>query len=162
MSKILSLFGGFKIWGKIFLITVFIKKEQNFLGVFQNSKQIHMPKISDREAFLIELNDILRILAMYDEEHTESFKEVYDVYVGIQLSRYMNPRNVIPKSRSLMDLLLAYEDHQFKVIATKSSFLAALNMIESNPVFCEMNSLYSTSHQYYFYLFEYLYQSSNI
>ena len=96
-----------------------------------------MPKISDREAFLIELNDILRIFAMYDEEHTESFKEVYDVYVGIQLSRYMNPRNVIPKSRSLMDLLLAYEDHQFKVIArmTKSSFLAVLNMIESNPVF---------------------------
>jgi hypothetical protein len=130
--------GGFQNLGQNFnLITVFIKKEQNFLGVFQNSKQIHMPKRSDREAFLIELNDILRILAMYNEEHTESFKELYDVYVGIQLSRYMNPRNVIPKSRSLMDLLLAYEDHQFKVIArmTKSSFLAVLNMIESNPVF---------------------------
>ena len=80
---------------------------------------------------------MVRILAIYDEENTEEFQKVLNMYSHLCSTRFFIQREVIPESSSMMNIMWDYEDKEFKQIArmSKLSFLGLLNLIEEHAVF---------------------------
>lgn len=96
-----------------------------------------MPKRSDRKEMLLELDNMLRVLAIYDDDNTEEFQEVLKMYAQLYSTRFFIEREVIPKSSSMIDIMWHYADKEFKQIArmNKSTFIGLLNLIENHAVF---------------------------
>ena len=96
-----------------------------------------MPKSSERREILLELDNMLQILAIYDEENTEQFQEVFNLYAQLSLTRFFTKREFIPKSNSMINLMWQYSDKEFKQIArmTKASLIGLLNLIEDHKIF---------------------------
>ena len=96
-----------------------------------------MPKISDRERLLSELDGVLSSLALFGEEKSIFLKEIFNIYTGLRSSRCLNPNESIAKSGSMLDLVWQYSDKDFKIIArmSKVSFMSILCMIKDDPVF---------------------------
>ena len=93
-----------------------------------------MPFKSDRATLINELEQLLRLMIADD---ASEFEEIMDIYVAVTGSRYMSERSYVPKSRSLVDVIMQFSDREFKVIARcdKSSFIRLVEMIEDHPVF---------------------------
>ena len=73
-----------------------------------------MPKRSDRKEMLLELDNMLRVLAIYDDDNTEEFQEVLKMYAQLYSTRFFIEREVIPKSSSMIDIMWHYADKEFK------------------------------------------------
>ena len=96
-----------------------------------------MPKRSDRREMLYELDNMVRLLAIYDEENTEQFQELLDMYAHLSSTWYFSEREVIPKSCYMMDIIWEYKDKEFKQIArmSKLSFINLFSLIENHELF---------------------------
>ena len=84
-----------------------------------------MPFKSDRATLINELEQLLRLMIADD---ASEFEEIMDIYVAVTESRYMSERSYVPKSRSLVDVIMQFSDRDFKVIRL-------VEMIEDHPVF---------------------------
>ena len=108
-----------------------------------------MPTQSDREILIAELNDVLRLFAIYDEDKSERFKELFDLLGAITNTRYLYPRVIVPKTTALVELMGVFEDKEFKVLArmSKQAFFRVLMLIEQHSIF-QNNSKHSQAPVY--------------
>jgi len=96
-----------------------------------------MPVKSERSTLIAELENLLRHMIIEGDDKSSEFIEIMDIYVSITGSRYLNERTVIPKTRALVEVMLQFEEREFKVLARcdKASFIRLVEMIEDHPVF---------------------------
>jgi hypothetical protein len=73
-----------------------------------------MPTSSYREQTLSDINTILWTLIVNDEEESEEFADMTDLYVAVESHRFLNARSTIPQSKALTILLLQYGDSDFR------------------------------------------------
>ena len=67
-----------------------------------------MPKQSEREILLRDLDGFIRTLCIYGEENSNLFNEILQIYAELDATRYLNSRETIPKSDGLMRLMLQF------------------------------------------------------
>jgi hypothetical protein len=108
-----------------------------------------MPTQSDREILIAELNDVLRLFAIYDEDKSERFKELFDLLGAITNTRYLYPRVIVPKTTALVELMSVFEDKEFEVLArmSKQAFFRVVMLIEQHSIF-QNNSKHSQAPVY--------------
>jgi hypothetical protein len=98
-----------------------------------------MPKSSEREMLLNDLNHILMILAIEGKEDEPEFKEILDLIVQIERNRYLDQKNFrsIPKSTWIKDNLMNLLDKESSNITrmSKMSFLILLELIKDHEIF---------------------------
>lgn len=97
-----------------------------------------MPKISERKALLKSLDSCLMVMAMYDEDGTDDFEEIYEIAAQLSLTRYLYGRDfVIPKNKTMNDMLWLYPRKEFRQMCrmNKNSFVRLLRLIENHQVF---------------------------
>lgn len=94
-----------------------------------------MPRVSDRQFLLNELDHMIKILAIYDEE--EEIEELLEVRAFMASCRYLDLRKHIRKNRSMNEMLWFYGEREFKQVVRmkKDSFLKLLNLISDDEVF---------------------------
>ena len=64
-----------------------------------------MPRVSERQKLIYELDLMIKVLASYDEEETCEFKELLDIKGMLESSRFINFKTIIEKNRSMRYLL---------------------------------------------------------
>jgi len=108
-----------------------------------------MPRFSQREILIKEIDNLLKFMVMTDKDDTEDFEEIIDIRVSLEFVRYIDLRKYETKKLSLNHLLLSYTDDAFKQIVRmdKKSFLRILRLIAPNPVFHKL--MYNRFKQYY-------------
>jgi len=96
-----------------------------------------MPKVSERESLLKEIDASLKLMAMLDDDETEDFEELMEVRACLEDVRYVDLRKYETKKRSMNDLLWSYTDASFRqtVRMDKASFLGLLQLISPHEVF---------------------------
>ena len=73
-----------------------------------------MPRISDRQALLDELDDMVKVLAIWDDD--EDIDELLDIRACILSCRYFNLRSHIRKNKSMNEMLWFYDDREFRQV----------------------------------------------
>ena len=96
-----------------------------------------MPRLSDRQALIHELDDALRWLVMNDEEETEDFNDVIETRELVELTRFLNLRDYVQKNKTMPYMLWEYSDRDFKqaVRMKKASFVKLVELIEGDRIF---------------------------
>lgn len=96
-----------------------------------------MPKTSERQELLREMDLVMKVMAGDDADETEDFEEVAEMRELIESVRYLNLRDHIDKNKELPDLLWQYSDRDFRqaVRMNKDSFQRLVQLIETDPVF---------------------------
>jgi len=71
------------------------------------------------------------------DDKSADVSEFMDMYEAVTGSRYLNERTTVPKTKALLDVLLQFEEREFKVLARceKASFIRLVELIEDHPVF---------------------------
>ena len=71
------------------------------------------------------------------DDKSADFSDIMDIYEAVTGSRYLNERTTIPKTRALLDVVMQFDDREFKVLARceKASFVRMVELIEDHPVF---------------------------
>ena len=92
-----------------------------------------MPRISDRQHLIRELDDMIKILAMWEEE----IEELLDIKACLESCRYFNLRSHIRKNRTMNEMLWFYGDREFKQVVRmkKESFMKLVNLISDDESF---------------------------
>ena len=85
---------------------------------FQIQTLVAMPVKSERAFFIAELEGLLRQMILEDDDKSTEFAEIMEIYEAVTGSRYLNQRTTIPKTRALLDVLLHFEDREFKVLTS--------------------------------------------
>lgn len=103
-----------------------------------------MPVYSERHLLIKCFKRILKILILDGKEDTADFREILASFYDIQACRYLNPREPIPQSDGLRNLLHHFPDNTFKqmVRCSKENFVRIIDLIKDDPVF-HNNSLFS-------------------
>lgn len=101
-----------------------------------------MPKISERQVLLAELDNILKMLAIFGDENTEDADEILELKAFVYCSRFINLRQHVRKNKAMNELLWSYGEREFKQLVRmkKSSFLKLLGIISKNPIFGQPDS----------------------
>ena len=96
-----------------------------------------MPVKSERATLIAELEGLLRHMILEGDDKSTELGEIMDIYEAVAGSRYLNERATIPKTRALLDVLLQFEEREFKVMTRcdKASFVHLVELIEDHPVF---------------------------
>ena len=96
-----------------------------------------MPKISERQALMKELNYVIKMMAMWDDDDTSEAEEISDICALLQSTRFINLREHVRKNKSMNEMLWHYGERDFKQIVRmkKDSFLRLLNLIADDPIF---------------------------
>jgi hypothetical protein len=96
-----------------------------------------MPVKSERATLIAEVENLLRHMIIEGDDKSSEFTEMMEIYESLTGSRYLNERIVIPKTRALVEVMLQFDEREFKVLARcdKSSFVRLVEMIEDHPVF---------------------------
>ena len=82
-----------------------------------NQTHLTMPVKSERATLIAELENLLRHMIIEGDDKSSEFIEIMDIYESITGSRYLNERAVIPKTRALVEVMLQFEEREFKVLA---------------------------------------------
>jgi hypothetical protein len=67
-----------------------------------------MPKISERQALIKELNSVLKVMSMWDDDDTSDAEEIFDICALLQSTRFINLRQHVRKNKSMNELLWHY------------------------------------------------------
>lgn len=96
-----------------------------------------MPKRSSRDVFLEDIELKLMMMVLDDEDESEEFWELVEIADMTEKYRYLIPREPIPKTQAIRDLLYEFPDSQFRQICRcdKRTFVSILNMISQHPIF---------------------------
>ncbi len=84
-----------------------------------------MPTISTRARLLKDVSELIHNMIYFDDDQTEDFEEICEVYCEMESCRFIEGRMNVPKSRAMIDLLLCYGDRDFRqeVRFSKQSFV---------------------------------------
>ena len=84
-----------------------------------------MPVKSERATLIAEVDNLLRHIIIEGDDKSSEFTEIMEIYESLTGSRYLNERTVIPKTRALVEVMLQFDEREFKVLARcdKSSFV---------------------------------------
>jgi len=96
-----------------------------------------MPKVSDRQRTLKQLDKLIKMMAMCGEDGTPEFDELLDLKVQLLSLRYMNLKQHVAKNKSMNEMLWSYQDREFKQIVRmkKDSFVQLVVILQENPIF---------------------------
>jgi hypothetical protein len=96
-----------------------------------------MPAISDRAKLLQELDYVLIVLAADGKEESADFQEILEIRYILSQSRCLNPKNTVPKSTALEQMMFQYSDREFRIIARcdKASFIRLAGDLENSAVY---------------------------
>lgn len=96
-----------------------------------------MPRLSERQALIDDIESILKELAIHGDEKTADFSELFDLRASLDEARYLNLRKHIKKNRSMNDMLWTYSDKDFRqaVRMDKTSFVKIVELIKNHDVF---------------------------
>jgi hypothetical protein len=96
-----------------------------------------MPRLSERQALIDDVESILKEMAINGDENTADFSEMMELRASLEETRYLNLRRHVRKNRSMNDMLWSYSDKDFRqaVRMDKSSFVRIVELIKNHPVF---------------------------
>jgi hypothetical protein len=102
-----------------------------------------MPRSTDRACLLKDLENLIRMMMLFDDDKTEDFEDMMELYSVISGSRYIQQRTKFPKSIAFCNGIFDYPDASFRTIArcTKDTFLRLLHIVQDHPIF-QNNSLH--------------------
>ena len=71
------------------------------------------------------------------DDKSADVSEFMDMYEAVTGSRYLNERTTVPKTKALLDVLLQFEEREFKVLARceKAWSIRLVELIKDHPVF---------------------------
>ena len=94
-----------------------------------------MPKVSDRQRTLKQLDKLIKMMAMCGEDGTPEFDELLDLKVQSLSLRYMNLKQHVAKNKSMNEMLWSYQDREFKQIVRmkKDSFVQLVVICKKIP-----------------------------
>jgi hypothetical protein len=75
-----------------------------------------MPIYSERQLLLKASKRIIRLLILDGKEGSQEFNEIFTLFVDMESSCYLNPRDPIPQSDGIRRLLQQFPDGTFKQI----------------------------------------------
>lgn len=96
-----------------------------------------MPRQSERQHLLISFDRILRQLAMNDEEESEDFDEILELFMLLRSTRFMYSKQPRLKNTSMRKMLFHWHEAAFRqeIRMTKPSFVRLIELLEDNPIF---------------------------
>jgi hypothetical protein len=96
-----------------------------------------MPKTSERQELILQLETVLRQLAIEGEDDTEEFEELAELEAMVGGFRYLNLREYLDKNKSLCECLWEWGPRDFKqaVRTSEPSFRRLLDLIKDHDVF---------------------------
>jgi hypothetical protein len=96
-----------------------------------------MPRISDRQKLLKDIEKTIKVLAIFGEDDTDDFNELMELRYVLGISRYINLRINYEKNRTMNDFLWRVSDADFRQITrmTKPSFKKLCTLIGSHNIF---------------------------
>ena len=96
-----------------------------------------MPKVSERQTLLTDVESMLEILILNDQEGSKDFSDFMDLKIALLASRFLNLRKHLAKNRNMNEMFLRYGLRDFKQAARmdKLSFERLLGMICNDPIF---------------------------
>ena len=102
-----------------------------------------MPKISERQRLIEDIDELLEKIMLDDDDNTEDLEDIFELKIFIESSRFISSRKTIPKNPSMNDMLWIWPEEAFKqeVRMGKVAFVRLVNLIESHEVF-KNNSRY--------------------
>ena len=79
----------------------------------------------------------MKLLILDGKEDTDDFCEVMELFNNLQSCRYLSPRESIPQSSGLRNLLHQFPDNTFKqmVRCSKENFARIADLIKNDPIF---------------------------
>ena len=94
-----------------------------------------MPKISDRQLLIRELNELVEVHIINDDNM--NLGELIELQWSVHETRCINPKIPIPRNRAMMDMLWRYDELDFRqeTRMCKSSFKTLVHVIENHPTF---------------------------
>ena len=95
-----------------------------------------MPIYSERQLLLKAFKRIIRLLILDGKEGSQEFNEIFTLFVDMESSRYLNPRDPIPQSDGIRRLLQQFPDGTFKQIVrcSKPNFARIVDLIKDDPI----------------------------
>ena len=96
-----------------------------------------MPKISERQKLIKEVDHVLKRLAIFGEDNTDDFEELLMLKWQIESCRYFNLRQHFEKNRTMNDMLWRFSETDFRQIVrmNKKSFKGLVGLLGSHRVF---------------------------
>jgi hypothetical protein len=96
-----------------------------------------MPRSSERSALLKNFVQVLRLMMLFDDDSTEDFDDMMELYCLAAGNRYFNARTNIPKPVDFCNVIFDYPETSFRTIArcTKASFFRLMNLIQDHSIF---------------------------
>lgn len=96
-----------------------------------------MPVLSNKSKTLNDLFHIIQMMILDDEDESQEFEELIDLFIGMLSYRYLNEREKIPKSDAMRLMLGDFPDAEFRQIVRmdKASFVEVNRMIRNHPIF---------------------------
>jgi len=76
-----------------------------------------MPRVSERQKLLNEVDSLLETMILYGHEKSKDFSQIMEVKVALSSYRYLNLRRHLGKNRSMNDMFLQYGPRDFKQVA---------------------------------------------
>jgi hypothetical protein len=96
-----------------------------------------MPRVSERQKLLNEVDSLLETMILYGDEKSKDFSQLMEVKVALSTFRFLNLRKHLAKNRSMNEMFLQYGHRDFKQVARmdKRSFERLVEMISGDPIF---------------------------
>ena len=96
-----------------------------------------MPRLSERQALIGELEETLKWFVLNDEEESVDFADLMEARELVELTRFLNLREYLQKNKDLPYMLWEYSDRDFKqaVRMRKASFVKLVELIEGDSIF---------------------------
>ena len=96
-----------------------------------------MPKVSERQKLLTDVESMLEMLILNGQEDSKDFSDFMDLTIALSASRFLNLRKHLAKNRNMNEMFLKYGPRDFKQAARmdKLSLERLLEMICDDPIF---------------------------
>lgn len=96
-----------------------------------------MPKKSDKQLLMQDLEQMLNLLILSRRTKTGTFKSLLQMYEMCRMARVINPIDPVPKFEGLTRHIFEYPPNEFKQIVrmSKETFRKILPLISGHPVF---------------------------
>ena len=96
-----------------------------------------MPKESERQSLLKGFDQVLKTLYLDGKENSKDFKEIYELKAGLESTRFLSPKEIIPKNQGMNNMLWQYPAKDFRQIVRmdKRSFVQYVDLIEDHRLF---------------------------
>ena len=73
-----------------------------------------MPRVSERQKLLNEVDSLLETMILYGHEKSKDFSQIMEVKVALSSYRYLNLRRHLGKNRSMNDMFFTIWTQRFQ------------------------------------------------